>query len=187
MANYWRTILVVTLTLSLFSPIMGTVRSEESESNQEQIVFSQMSARIKKHHEYGQYGQSSTVSALGPYVLFVVEFSIFNGSDDTLNYSTEDFTVVDGENKSVTVPLIGVGDSVASGGVTITTEGSIKSKEGEPIINYEGKVGSSGNTFLFFRQGPKQKYKETFVYVLPEDTKLPTKLTFAKAGTKDAQ
>jgi len=100
--------------------------------------------------------------------LLLANITIQNPTPYYLCFSSQQFDVVDGSNKSVYPKFCGAGISIIEKGVIQSTETKVNGPDEKPLLKYRG-ILSEGVSFLEWEISPGEKYEDTIVFEVDDN------------------
>ena len=155
------------------------------QQKQSPMTFTVTSTETKDFHEYGTGYPQSTISVKAGYKLLLVGFTLSNTTSREQHFSSQHFHVLDKDGKKVNAILVGIANSIAESGATLSVNSKISSAKGKLIVTYKGKISTSASS-IKWNLAQHQEYSTTLLFVIPDSVQNP-RLEFQNAMTTAAK
>ena len=151
--------------------VQQTVSMQDPEKTR--LTFKINSLKISQNYIYNtsssntQSSQKEFAASVG-HKLLLANITIQNPTPYYLCFSSQQFDVVDGSNKSVYPKFCGAGISIIEKGVIQSTETKVNGPDEKPLLKYRG-ILSEGVSFLEWEISPGEKYEDTIVFEVDDN------------------
>lgn len=139
------------------------------------ISFEVKSATTQNIYSHIFGGRPITTQPKTGSTFLLVNVTVQNTSTRPETFSSPSFRIVDETGKEVDATFLGFGNTICTSGSMAMNDWSSISVGGETILKYKGRLDSNDpkNSRLDWELAPGKSHTATFMFVIPEQTKMP--------------